>query len=304
MSELQPFFLTLFVVALTFVAIYALATGWPLSRPPPSAHPAAAPWQSKTSTERQDIFRAEDKATQAARWAQTLRNVPFPFEIVAGAEAEAAWETARADGQAKGYSPLIINRSTWLFREPWPAGRREQVQRILASARPASEFFDRQLTYRKQNEGEDEELEPLPDEVEEIAPPARAESSMSTAEDYDTATRQFKFLDEVALIRIPTPHSWEMPAHLLYGDFDGTPKPEEMVAVAKHWHEKYGAEICGIGGRTLEFRVARPPTRHEDAVQLWREHMLFCEVEDRLPEDTPHEVASLRTARYWLFVWD
>lgn len=81
-----------------------------------------------------------------------------------------------------------------------------------------------------------------------------------------------------------------------------------MVAVARHWHEAYGADICGMGEQTLEFRVARPPADQRAALALIREHILFCDegLFDLIgtPATFRDVVAQLQRQRYWLFWWD
>src|ERR1700750_213239 len=70
-------------------------------------------------------FRAERKAQQAELWERQRRRIIFPYDLLPGADAEAAFEAARTRGRQEGYVPLIITPDTWLLpdlaREQWLA---------------------------------------------------------------------------------------------------------------------------------------------------------------------------------------
>src|SRR5262249_36957201 len=118
---------------------------------------------------------------------------------------------------------------------------------------------------------------------------------------------------QTALVRIPTPRSWEIPAHVLFGfSGDGVPTPEQIIAVARDWHERYGADICAVGHLALEFRVQRPPADRREAVRLLREHLLFSSLiseafggrPDMLHEYLRDTLAELPRQTYWQFGWE
>jgi hypothetical protein len=127
---------------------------------------------------------------------------------------------------------------------------------------------------------------------------------------FDTlgAKPPFPYVQEAALVQIPTPRSWEIPAYTLYCGWNACPNSEQMVAVARHWSEKYGADICALGNGTIEFRVEHPPADLRDALELVREQMLFCDegVDDLIsaPEFLRQTVLHLPKQRYWIFWWD
>ena len=79
-----------------------------------------------------------------------------------------------------------------------------------------------------------------------------------------------------------------------------------MLAVGRHWHVKYGGNICAIGRGSLEFCVDRPPSNCQDALGLLRESLLFCpEVDMVWSLDAARESAiKLQTIKYWTFWWD
>jgi hypothetical protein len=81
--------------------------------------------------------------------------------------------------------------------------------------------------------------------------------------------------DQPVLVLLPTnlgPHA------LAYMHFYGMRRgrPEGYVRLLQHWSERYGAELYAHYGTMLEFKVSRPPTDLETALELAREHELVA----------------------------
>jgi len=274
-----------------------------LAASPVGAETALIRWRQRAAAERQ------------SRWPQQLQQLEqlaFSYEVLPGAQAEAAYEAARIAGEAEGFTPLIITPDSLLL----PALPRERLlseaQHVLAAVPQAEDFFaerrsgffryDGEGTRRMLDEAEAFALaEPLPE-----AP--QLGQRMSTLLDMAGQKPPFPAVAEAALVRIPTPRSWEIPAYTLYGGWNGCPDSAQMVAVGRYWHETYGADICALGDQTLEFRVAHPPADQRAALALMREQMLFCDegLHDLIsaPAMFRDVVAQLRGQRYWLFWWD
>jgi Domain of unknown function (DUF4253) len=247
------------------------------------------------------------------RQLQQLEHLAFPYELVPGAEAEAAYEAARITGETEGFTPLIITPDSLLL----PPFSRERLlseaQRILAAAPQAEKFFAERRA-RLFRHGDGDSTQRMLDEAEAfalaepVAAPANADNRMSTLQDMAGQKPPFPWVEEAALVRIPTPRSWEIPAYTMYGGWNGCPDSAVMVAVARYWNETHGADICALGKQTLEFRVARPPADQPAALALIREQMLFCAegLHDLIsaPPMFRDVVAQLRGQRYWLFWWD
>ena len=244
-----------------------------------------------------------EDAEWARTWEDQIKWLAYPFDLIPGADAEAAFLAAQERGRIEGFSPLVLAPGVNLV----PMMPRERLiaaaQDILARVRPASEYFEE----RAQDSGDDED-EGLASFFEGLQPrePAVLDNdNMHTPHTaFDTATKTWGHHAEVALVRVPTPHSWEIPAYFLFGGWNFIATPEQMVAVAKYWHERWGAEICGICLESLEFRVARKPASHEEAVALVREHYLFCSELEFDQEFLEGLAAELRVMDYWLFWWD
>lgn len=106
----------------------------------------------------------------------------------------------------------------------------------------------------------------------------------------------------VAIALVPTRASAETPAWLAFGNWRGCPEPTVHVAMLHRWHERYGAEVIGIGRDTIELRVPRPPVEREGAIALAREHVAYAPSllagGARSLDDI---AASLAGARMWSF---
>ena len=67
-------------------------------------------------------------------------------------------------------------------------------------------------------------------------------------------------LARVGMARVPTPSSWEVPAHLRFGNGNDCPEPAVHVAVWRRWQQTFGAEVVAVTADVIEARVGRPPT--------------------------------------------
>lgn len=106
----------------------------------------------------------------------------------------------------------------------------------------------------------------------------------------------------VVIALLPARSSPDAPAWLAFGNWRGCPEPSVHVAMLTRWHERYGAELIGIGGDTIELRVTRPPSDRENAIALAREHVAYAPFllagGTRSIEDVATSIAG---ARVWSF---
>ncbi|GAA4949977.1 DUF4253 domain-containing protein [Actinoplanes utahensis] len=82
-------------------------------------------------------------------------------------------------------------------------------------------------------------------------------------------------------------------------------RPVDHLAVLRHWHQRYGAELYHPAGSTLELDVARPPVTTEDVARCAVEQAVYCF--DLIlqilgePEDIARKQAR---GTHWSFWWD
>ncbi|MDP9765161.1 DUF4253 domain-containing protein [Deinococcus enclensis] len=110
---------------------------------------------------------------------------------------------------------------------------------------------------------------------------------------------------QVFLALVPTQATWDAPAWLGFGRFNGCPLPSEHHAVLRDWHQQYGLQILCVTADMVECLVARPPTEAAQALVLATEQFAYC-------PDLVHQgcgsiaelAGGLLHSPTWSFWWD
>ena len=114
----------------------------------------------------------------------------------------------------------------------------------------------------------------------------------------------------------PCPEPWMVPAYLYAQPHNDLPDAIIQCAVLRSWYHRFGAEVVYTNGVVYEFAVGRPPESAKAAMELAREHYLFCP--DRLDQAGPDVrpgapgpggsleqlAAMLMVSSVWYFWWD
>lgn len=215
---------------------------------------------------------------------------------VSGSDAVAAWRKYQAAWRKKGCSAVVLgdaeevaNRAELMRNDTSPV---EDTLRAAEAKDAATFFTERAAEYAEYDT--DLATGPWPDHA---VPP-----SPLTAH---TEVGSGRPKPVIYLARVPTPHAWEVPAHLKAGGWNDCPFPESQVAVLKYWHKKYGAEVYSLTSDVLECLVARPPATRPDALALAREQFLFCsDIVHQGTESVEVLAATLLGSEVWFFWWD
>jgi hypothetical protein len=114
-----------------------------------------------------------------------------------------------------------------------------------------------------------------------------------------------KPLRRVYIGLVPTDIDWQVPAFLKFGGFNRCPEPSEHVALLRHWEELYDAELVGMTRSVIEMSVARPPTTRKEALELAKQHYLYCpDTVDQGTKTLDALAATLLGGTVWSFWWD
>jgi hypothetical protein len=104
---------------------------------------------------------------------------------------------------------------------------------------------------------------------------------------------------------IPTDDWTTIPAHLRWGGWNDCPHPEYHVAALRSWRDRFGAELVGLGFDRMDLRVARPPPSRGEALDLAREHYVYCyDIVDQGLGTLSALAALLLGNAWWSFWWD
>jgi Domain of unknown function (DUF4253) len=234
------------------------------------------------------------RARRAVAWTRFLEELNYPFELISGAESQAALESERVRGRTKGFCPLII--------QPGFDGRILSKPKDLKNSkiRTPTEYF----AQRARDLAHDPNWLTIFDDVEEVEP--KGGPAQLYVVDWLSETRPLSPFAEVAMLRLPCVEGWKIPLFVDFIEpFDQSGRtPGREIGIEKEWYDRFGAELCCLGARSWQFRVARPPQEHRQAVELLRQHYLYCWVDGA--DDKEHVkngAAALRVDTYWQFFW-
>jgi len=114
-----------------------------------------------------------------------------------------------------------------------------------------------------------------------------------------------KPLDKVHIALIPTKDWTEIPAYLRWGGWNDCPGPEYHVAALRSWRDRYGVELIGVSGDSLNLRASRRPATHEEAIALAREQYAYCtDIIEQGAQTLSVLAAQLYYDNWWFFWWD
>jgi hypothetical protein len=252
--------------------------------------------------------------------------VSFRLTVTGDEDAEDLWEILRGLVEATGYWPVILGEAEEMNRvcedatdKNWGPTKTliEESLAINGEEFLAAEFdeflSDRQedVDYARKR-GDEEYARQLEaalasDDLFRCMPrgkwPRGVRPSNHVVTPYDFETREH--LPEVFVALVPTKLSWQVPLSLHFGGFNDCPHTESIGAVLRHWEQKYGAELICVTSSVLELRVANPPTKRAEALELAREQFLFCrDIVAQGTETIENLAAELLNARTWFLWWD
>ena len=118
-------------------------------------------------------------------------------------------------------------------------------------------------------------------------------------------TKLGRTLEKVNVALFPTDDWTTIPVHLCWGGWNACPHPEYHVAALRSWRDRFGAEPVGLGTDVMDVRVARPPQSRAQALDLAREHYVYCsDIVDQGVGTLSGLAAQLLGNEWWSFWWD
>lgn len=226
------------------------------------------------------------------------------------ADAIARWRRLREALPEHGYWPVVGWGARWFEEAP------EYRTRLLAGSThdilAKSETVDPEqwmaaqerdwLETMQDDAAESGEPEPA-DAYEDMLGewPQHAEPNWGFAIPRNVATREP--VPRVPIALVPAAVSWQVPAVLRLES--GYASSAIHVAMARRWHDQYGAEIVGMLPDLLEMHVARPAATRAAAEALAKEQFLYCaDIVIQGTQTLLALAAGLLHSTAWYFWWD
>lgn len=157
---------------------------------------------------------------------------------------------------------------------------------------------------QESREDDEPSLGEWPERVED-APGLSVIGEIVGSESNSQRSYNFQIKKHVNVALFPVSHSYEVLGYLRYGNWNACPPAEYHIAALRSWSERYGAEIVGIANDTLNIRVTRKPETREEAIELAREHYIYCnDVIDQGVGTLSNLAAQLMQHEWWYFWWD
>lgn len=245
---------------------------------------------------------------EAAR-ARMMAALPYERITVPGTQALAGWERLKASG--RGW-PVVIGGDEALeriadqfsiddpelFGGPMAPGPRPIAEIVQAAA---NLHFPADLARWPGAYREEDLRAPIGEWPDGDPTGASGEDGLTVAHDM----RSGRAFEQVHILLIPTQDGSEVPAYLRWGNWNACPPPEYHVAALRSWHERYGVELVGIDGDTMNLRAARRPGSREEALALARELYRYCpDIVDQGAGTLSALAATLMASDWWFFWWD
>lgn len=260
---------------------------------------------------------ARRQAEQAAFNAR--RTFPYEIELTAGEDALATWTRLRQ--QRRGW-PVVLGGAQDFANVAAQiadmAERGHRPERVLAAA-AGLQFPDDMRARRaadlkrlaKTLRAADPSAPPMPS-FERFDPPhgdwqAAAGAGLSVAFEYvvEEGRARRRAHEPVYVAVLPTEDGAEAPAYLGFGGWNDCPHPHEHVAALRYWREKYGVELVGLSGDTLNLRAARRAGARAEALALAMEQYEYCtDIVEQGVASIEALAATLMAEDWWFFWWD
>ncbi|MEW4372514.1 DUF4253 domain-containing protein [Paenibacillus kandeliae] len=105
-------------------------------------------------------------------------------------------------------------------------------------------------------------------------------------------------------LTLPVEREYEAPLMIPMGGYNECPLPTCQAAIFRVWQEQYGAIPIAVNESTWVLEVQHLPLTDADALELAREHVLFCPYVLESFETIGEYAGYLKHHTIWYFWWD
>ncbi len=205
-------------------------------------------------------------------------------------EALQTWEAIKASGKGR---PLIVGDAEALGGLIGLSSESEETSVAISAAAAGLKAPQALFRWAKAEGIEDAEVGEWPDKSQPLS-----DGVIETALIEDPRT-------PVHILTFPGADDAEIFARLRWGGWNACPPPAIHMAMLRSWRERYGAELVGLGGDTLTYRVRSRPKTRKEALAVAREAYAYClDTVDQGYGDLSGLAAALMVSDWWAFWWD
>ncbi len=209
-----------------------------------------------------------------------------------------SYRAARVRGAKEGFIPLLLPAKdenfleslTWEEYNPPEEFRRKMLEGPVLDGKAF-------LTRQHEDAFDD------PGYMDEITGPmegGEASDEFIGILDYGRPRKTIPLL----LAEIPVKNPWEVFAWIPFGSWNACPAPEEHMAAAKYWYEKYGAAPAVMTMDVLEFSVPAPVKREEAMALAWEQTAYCPDIVEQGCGTVGRLADCLAKSTTWFFWWD
>ncbi|WP_238600699.1 DUF4253 domain-containing protein [Metasolibacillus meyeri] len=109
---------------------------------------------------------------------------------------------------------------------------------------------------------------------------------------------------QVIVMTLPKEKAFEAALWMPMGGFNECPLPLYQAIIMKHWQEQYGAKPVAVTQDSWILKAEKKPTTFEEALQLAKEHVLYCQYVLEAFSTIGEYADYLMKEPVWYFWWD
>lgn len=140
--------------------------------------------------------------------------------------------------------------------------------------------------------------------LDEQVPAAADRGAQASAALPDLAWIERHEDDGLLLLDLPEKQAWTTPLIVPMGGYNECPQPLEQAVMFRDWQRRFGALPAAVTEDSWLLRVKRRPETDEEALDLAKEHFIFCQYVLESFETIGQYAAYLKAAHTWEFWWD
>ncbi|OWR28784.1 hypothetical protein CDO73_17310 [Saccharibacillus sp. O23] len=140
--------------------------------------------------------------------------------------------------------------------------------------------------------------------LDEQVPASASRGTETSAALPDRAWIERNEEEALLLLDLPEKQAWTAPLVVPMGGYNECPQPLDQAVMFRDWQRRFGAVPAAVTEDSWLLRVKQRPETDEEALDLAKEHFIFCQYVLESFQTIGQYAAYLKTAGTWEFWWD